>query len=276
MKEFDWQGVKLLITAREVDKRRSFYKTVEKTGRVEEFKGLSLETKDWDATIELAARRGLKEWGLEIDEEAMGMLVACVGPNMRSLLSEIEKVGLYCTGQGRNKVTVEEVEALVSRNKQAKAFAVADALGRRNLPELMGKLDRELWSMNTDKDKSEIGLLYGFISKIRTMLLAKELVREGYIKGMGSYPQFKAQLDRIPPEKMPTDKKFNPLAMHPFILYNSYQQSSNYTTEELVQAMQVLLDCNLRLVSTSSDEAALLQQALVKIAQPSEGAVPSR
>lgn len=271
MKEFDWKGVKLLISAREVDKRRSFYKTLEKVGSIEEFKGMSLDTKDWDATMELAARRGLKEWHLEIGEEAIGLLVGFIGPNMRSLQSEIEKLGLYCTSQGRKEVTIEDVETVVSRNKQAKAFAVADALGRRQLPELMRKLDQELWSMHTDKDKSEIGLLYGFISKVRTMLLAKELVREGYVKAGAAYPQFKAQLERIPPDAMPQDKKFNPLGMHPFMLYNSYAQSQNYSSEELVQAMQVLLDCNLKLVSSSTDEAALLQQALVKIAQPREG-----
>jgi DNA polymerase III delta subunit len=71
---------------------------------------------------------------------------------------------------------------------------------------------------------------------------------------------------------VPQDKKFNPLAMHPFMLYNSLEHTRRYSSEELVRAMELLLIANQRLVSTSTDEALVLQDTLIKIVQGS--AVP--
>lgn len=46
LKNFRWQGVRLLISATKPDKRRVFYKTVEKLGTVETFVALSQDDKD--------------------------------------------------------------------------------------------------------------------------------------------------------------------------------------------------------------------------------------
>jgi DNA polymerase III delta subunit len=140
-------------------------------------------------------------------------------------------------------------------------------VGARDLPKLLKILDQELWSMQTDSQKSEIGLLYGIISKMRTILFLKEMAKEGWIKQDVQYPQFKAALDRIPPDALPQDRKFNPLAMHPFMLYNSLGHTKRYTSEELVRAMELLLIANQRLVTSSMDEALVLQDALIKIVQ---------
>ena len=40
--------------------------------------------------------------------------------------------------------------------------------------------------------KSEIGLLYGLIAKVRAMLLLKEMLREGWVKPEMDYNRFKA------------------------------------------------------------------------------------
>jgi hypothetical protein len=46
--------------------------------------------------------------------------------------------------------------------------------------------------------------------------------------------------------------------------------AQKYTINELVRAMGLLLECNLKMVSSSLDEALVLQQTLVKIVQESE------
>lgn len=265
LKSFQWQGVKLIITSPKVDKRKVFFKAVDKLGTVEIFTGWSLDDKDWADQAEMAARQQLRESKKEISEDALALMVANVGPNSRALTSEVEKLSIYVGD--RSHITVDDIETIVSRNKQAKSFALADAVGARDLPKLLKILDQELWSMQTDSQKSEIGLLYGIISKVRTILFLKEMVKEGWIKSEVQYPQFKAALDRIPPEAVPQDKKFNPLAMHPFMLYNSLAHTRRYSSEELVRAMELLLIANQRLVTSSMDEALVLQDALIKIVQ---------
>jgi DNA polymerase-3 subunit delta len=262
-KDFNWQGVRLIITAAEVDKRRSFYKTIEKTGAVESFAGWSYDTKDWATLAEMAARQQLRSLKKEISEEALAQLVADVGPNNRLLANEVEKLALYC-GE-RAQVEEADVDAIVSRSKGAKAFALADALGARDLPRLMRTLDNELWMMHTDSAKTEIGILFGLITKVRTMVFLREMMREGWIKPTQNYASFKAQLDRIPADTFPEDRKFNPLSIHPYMLFNSLAHAQKYSSEELVRAMQLLLDCNLAMISSGMDDTLLLQQTLVRI-----------
>jgi DNA polymerase III delta subunit len=179
----------------------------------------------------------------------------------------VEKLCVYAGN--RKKIELADVNTICSRNKTAKAFALGDALGDRDLPRLLKRLDEELWETKFDKDKSEIGLLYGLIGKVRAMLLLKEMLREGWIRSELDYNRFKAQLAELPADKLPVDKKFNPSTMNPYVLYKALPQVKKYTTSELVRAMDVLLLCNQRLVSSGLDETLVLQQALVQIVTPS-------
>jgi DNA polymerase-3 subunit delta len=263
LKAFTWSNVRLLISAGEVDKRKALYKTVEKLGRVESFSAWSIEDKSWPGEAEKSARRALGALKKEIGDEALAELVNSVGPNNRQLASEVEKLGLY-SGK-RTNIELADVRAIVTRNKHARAFALADALGDRDLPRLLRTLDQELWELQFDKQKSEIGLLYGLITKVRVMIFLQEMLREGLIKQEEDYYRFKAQLERVPAGRLPEDKRFNPLAMNPYLLFKALPHAGRYSLEELVRAMSLLLECNRRLISSSLDDALVLQQALVQI-----------
>ena len=270
LKNFAWQNVRLLISAGKVDRRKAFFKTLDKIGLVENFTALSLDDKDWVERAEAAARTAVRARQKEISEEALAELVNRVGPNSRQLENEIEKLCLFVGSQ--KKIEFADISAICTRNKAARAFALGDALGDRDLPRLLKRLDEELWEVKFNKDKSEIGLLYGLIGKIRAMLLLKEMLREGWIKAEMDYNRFKAQLERVPAEKLPADKRFNPLSLNPYVLYKALPQARKYTQGELVRAMDLLLRCNQRLVSSGLDEALILQQALVQIFAPQAAA----
>jgi len=263
LKEFSWDNVRLLISAGKVDKRKVFYKTLDKTGSVEILAGWSAGERDWADQAESWARKALRSRQKEISDEALGELISRIGPNARQLDSEIEKLALYAAA--RSEIQLEDVVAICTRNKTARAFALGDALGDRDLPRLLRCLDEELWELKFDSQKSEIGLLYGLISKVRAMILLKEMLREGWIKADGDYNRFKAQLERVPAEQLPEDRRFNPRSLNPYVLFKALPQAKRYTQTELVNAMDLLLNCNRQLVSTGSDEALVLQQALVQI-----------
>src|ERR1043165_6080425 len=224
LKEFAWQNVRLLISTVDVDKRKTFYKTLEKIGKVEIFAGLSVDSKDWVGEAEMLAAREFRERQKQIDDEALAELVARVGPNARQLVGEVEKLCLFVGA--RADITLDDVNAVCIRNKTARAFALGDALGDRDLPRLLRRLDEDVWEIRAkiDKNKSEIGLLYGLISKVRALLLLKEMLSEGWVKPTGSYDQFKAQLARVPKERLPEDRRYNPLAQNPYVLFKALSQ----------------------------------------------------
>lgn len=275
LKTFQWQGVRLIVSAGKVDKRKVFFKTLDKLGTVQVLDGWS--EKDWQNQAEIAARKSIRELGKDATEDAIEELVQRVGPNPRQLGGEVEKLCLYVGA--RKEINLGDVQTICLRNKTSVAFALADALGDRNLPELLRRLDAELWEIRAkiDKDKSVIGILYGLISKVRGMLLLREMVAEGWIKPDADYNRFKAQLERIPPENFPAEKKYNPLAMHPFMLHRALPQSRNYSSDELVRAMELLLRCNQRLVSSGLDDTIVLQQTLIQIVnRENTGARPAQ
>lgn len=263
LRAFRWDTVRLLITAAKVDRRKSFYKTVEKAGAAEVHDALSVDDKDWVARAEQFVQQGLRKRQRRLDDAALAEFVASVGPNLRQLDNELEKLSLYVGD--RTEITRDDVRAVVSRQKLARAFALGDAFGDRDLPRALRCLDEEFWAMKSDRNRSAIGLLGGLIAKVRTLLLLKELFRVGLLEPRTEYARFKAQIERLPPDALPADKRYNPAAMHPFVVFKAVPQTANYTAQELVRAMQHLLDANRRLVTGKLDEALVLQQALVQI-----------
>lgn len=263
LKQFSWGNVRLLVSAGKVDKRKVFYKALDKIGSVEVLDGWSAEDRDWADQAEAWARKAVQARGKQISTGALSELVAAVGPHARLLDNEIEKLCLYVGAQAQ--IEEADVAAVCTRNKTARAFALADALGDRDLAALLRRLDEELWTLQFDRGKSEIGLLYGLISKVRALLLLQQMIREGWVRPDADYAGFKAQLERIPPGQFPADKKFNPLAMHPYMLHRALGQAQNYSTTELIHAMELLLGCNQRLVTSGLEEALVLQQTLVQV-----------
>jgi DNA polymerase-3 subunit delta len=230
---------------------------------VESFDGWSVEDRDWTVQAEDWALKTIRSRQKEITQEALAELIQRVGPHPRQLDNEVEKLALYA---GEKKlIELEDVTAICTRNKMARAFALGDALGDRDLPRLLRCLDEELWEVKLDPQRSEIGLLYGLISKVRAMLLLKEMLREGWIKPDHDYKSFKAQLGRVPSDQLPTDRRFNPLAINPYVLFKALPQARRYSEQELIAAMELLLHCNQRLVSSSLEESLVLQQTLVQI-----------
>jgi DNA polymerase III delta subunit len=263
LKEFRWDKVRLLCSAGKVDKRKVFYKTFEKIGKVELMAGWSADDREWAAEAEGVARAQLRSLNKTISPEALSRLVANVGPNARQLHGEVEKLSLYVGS--RAQIDLADVQAITVRNKQSRAFALGEAFGNRDLPRLFRTLDEELSEMRTNTQKSEIGLLYGLISKVRQMIFLKEMQREGWIRADGDYNRFKSQLEQVPADRLPEDRRFNPLAANPYALFKTLEHVKKYQLEELIRAMDLLLECNQRLVLSGLDEAVVLQQTLAKI-----------
>ena len=97
------------------------------------------------------------------------------------------------------------------------------------------------------------------------MILLKEMLREGWIKPGVDFGRFKGQLERVPADQLPQDRRVNPLALNPYVLYKALPQADRYRQDELIRAMDLLFQCNHRLVSSSLDGSLVLQQTLVQI-----------
>ncbi|MBN8247158.1 MAG: DNA polymerase III subunit delta [Verrucomicrobia bacterium] len=268
LKAFRWEGVRLLMSAGRPDKRRIFFKTLDKLGTVQEFVSLA-DDRDWADRVETEAVRQFKAAGKRIEPDALTELVARVGPNLRLLANEVEKLVVHA-GHGA-EVTRADVELLTPLQKLAAGFALGDALGRRDLPKALRVLDEELWTIRAgvDKKRSEIGLVYGLISKVRLLLLVKEIRRMGLVRPVRDFNAFKAQVASVPEGRLPADKRYNPFLGNAYPAFQALSQCEGWESAELVRAMEVLLEANVRLVTSGLDESVVLQQALMEcLARP--------
>jgi len=257
---FDWQGVRVLISCGKVDKRKAFFKSAKKIAAVED---LSIADKDRGSRAALIVRQRLADLGKKIAPHVADELILLAGSDLQQLHTEADKLAAYVSE--REEVMRQDVHEIATRTRQAQGFALADALGERNLPKLLRVLDEELWVVKLDAKKSPIALLYGLITKVRTMIFLKEMLRLKWIRTGGGYQQFKSQLEAIQDDRLPDERKFNPKAMHPYMLFNALGHARQYSEVELTRAMDILLRCNRQLVSSSTDDTLILQQALVQI-----------
>ena len=100
------------------------------------------------------------------------------------------------------------------------------------------------------------------------------MLAQKWLKPETDFSRFRSQLSRVPMDGLPEDKKFNPMAMNPYVLFRAVGQARNYTQAELIAAMDLLLACNQKLISRSLDPTLVLQEALVTIvSRPAEKSV---
>src|SRR5882724_5977125 len=71
LKEFSWEKVRLLISAGKVDKRKVFYKTLDKLGTVENLDGWSVDDRDWADQAQVRARKTIRAHQKEIADNAL-------------------------------------------------------------------------------------------------------------------------------------------------------------------------------------------------------------
>ena len=73
LKGFVWMDVRLIISSGKIDKRRTFYKTLEKIGTIELYSGWSLDDRDW-----VAQGGGVGAQGIELGSK--GHFAGGAGP----------------------------------------------------------------------------------------------------------------------------------------------------------------------------------------------------
>ncbi len=257
-------GVRLLISAIGCDRRKTIYKTIEKTGEVQFFEAIEEGKHGDEETAEFIQRR-LRDENKTMTAAAFAAFRELVAPDLREMANELEKLCLY-VGK-RAEITDADVRAICSASRQAVIWELTDALGARSLPKSLAALDNLL-----AHGESPIGVVMMLAGQFRLMLLMKDLMARKLISASdapGAGFQFVKSFERLPEEAtahFPKTREGKPPS--PWRLYRCALAARNFSTAELIAAMERLAEANQRLVSTQLDERLVLEQAIVKIAGP--------
>jgi DNA polymerase-3 subunit delta len=252
-------GVTLLISATDVDKRRSFYKTLLKRAEIQVFDRLDSSRGGWEEeALEMVQQRAKKR-KLQFDEDALDLFVLLTGGDTRQIDNELEKIDTFL-GKDRG-VNAELVRELVPLSRAGVVFELGNALAARDL-RLSLKLVRRL----LDQGESAIGiLLVAIVPTIRNLLLAKDLMERYRLPRPYSPFQFISAINRLPTgatDHLPRKKDGS---INAYALGIAAQQAGRFETDQLIDAMRACLAANIQLVTTQLDHELILTEVVVKL-----------
>jgi DNA polymerase III subunit delta len=255
-----------LVSATEVDKRRSFYRSLVKRAELQVFDRLDSSRSGWEEEAIEAVRRRAKKRKLQFDEDALHLFVLLTGGDTRQIENELEKIDIFLGGSGTAfqatpPVTVDLVRELVPLSRAGVIFELSNALAMRDL-ELALTLVRRL----LDQGESAVGiLLVAILPTVRNLLLAKDLMERHRLARPHSPFQFISAINRLPVEATDHLPRKKDSSINAYPLGIAAQQAHRFETKQLVGAMQACLEANLQLVTTQLDHELVLTEAVVKL-----------
>lgn len=114
----------IVFCEKEIDKRNKLYKYINKNGIAAEIK-----MKDSNEILNWAAKR-LKDVGKVFTRQTIEYLLQKVDNNLYNLSNEIDKLAAYT--EGREEVTIADIDAICPTHLQNHIFQMVDAVGAAN------------------------------------------------------------------------------------------------------------------------------------------------
>jgi DNA polymerase-3 subunit delta len=254
-------GVKFLLTAQGVDKRRGFWKFIEKAADVQVHDRIDTSRDDWqDQVASLVAKRA-RELGLTFDRDAMALFVMLAGEQSQQIGNELEKLDLYL-GPERREITEDDVRVLVPLSRAAVVFEIGKAIQLGNAARAIQLIDQQL-----EADESAIGIMRAsIIGVVRNLFMAK-LIIEKFKVPTGNYSAFSGGLNRLPEsDRAWLPQKKDGSGVNVFPIFLAADNARNFELAGLQHVMEATLKADQALVTTGLDHRLVLHRLIVEIA----------
>ncbi|MGV3531823.1 MAG: DNA polymerase III subunit delta [Chthoniobacteraceae bacterium] len=254
------ESVRFLISATEIDKRRSFYKQLGKLATVEVYDKLDSSKSGWEEDAAMMVRQLAQPRGLKFDGDALELFTLFTGGDRRLIGNELEKLELYVASAPR-VITSEDVRLLVPMSRSGIIWELGNAVAERNLRRSLDLLDQLLF-----QGESAIGILIvAIIPSVRNLLIVKDLMVRHKLSKPAQPFFFGKQIEKLPPEATMHLPRKKDGGLNTFALGIAATHAHRYTLPELEAALHACLDANVQLVNSILEPKAAISHLLVKI-----------
>lgn len=251
--------VTFLLSAAEVDKRRTFYKSLGKRAELQVFDRLDSTRSGWEEEAIETVRTRAKKRKLQFDDDALDLFVLLTGGDTRQIDNELEKIDIYL-GEKR-KVDVDLVRALVPLSRAGVIFELGNALAERDLERALRLVRRLL-----DQGETAIGiLLVAILPTVRNLLLAKDLTERHRLTRPHVPFQFISAINRLPAEATAHLPRKKDGSISGYALGIAAQNAHRFETAQLIDGLSACLEGNLKLVTTQLEHELVLTELVVKL-----------
>ena len=254
------QGVRFLLSAGSVDKRRSFYKVLGKVAEVHVFDRLDNTKDGWEGSAAMLVSAAAKARGVRFDEEALEVFTLFTGGDRRIITNEMEKLDLYL-GPERRLVKADDVRLITPLTRAGIIFELGNALAMRQLQRTLRLLKQLLF-----QGENEVGILLAtIIPTVRNLMLVKDLMARHKLTKPAQPFFFGKQLERLPASAIAHLPRTKEGKLTTFPLGVAAQNVHRFKPPELQAALKSCLEANVALVSAPTDGEVILCQLLVRI-----------
>ncbi len=254
-------GVKFLLTAMGVDKRRGFWKFIEKAADVQTYDRIDTSRDDWmDQVGHLVSKRSA-ELGLKFEPDALELFVLLAGEQSQQIGNELEKLDLFL-GEERRTVTENDVRQMVPLSRAAVVFEIGKSIQKGDALRAIELIDQQL-----EADESAIGIMRAsVIPTIRNLYMAKLIVEKLNIPA-GNYQSFAGGLNRLPEaDRAWLPQKKDGTGVNVFPIFLAVQSAGNFELGGLQQVLEATLTADQALVTTGLDHRLILHRLMAQIA----------
>jgi len=265
-------GITLLISAPEPDKRRGFYKSLCEAAQTTikdkiEIGGFGGHSED--DLIDWVSDR-CHERGVKIDRRAAEVLAGRIGANSGQLHGEIQKLATSA-GEGAT-VTEQLVRDLVPVTRAGGIFDLSDAINRRNLPLCLDTLSQLL-----RQGENAVGiLLASIVPTVRNLLVAKDLLERYKLKPPAQPQFFASELRKLRAEDTAHLPRKKDGQLNTYGIGLAAANAERFELDHLEKAFLACRDANRKLLSGHGSEQTILTELIVRIVAQPEAAKPLR
>ena len=248
-----------------LDSKNRVVKAISQVGRVvnfSRFRPASYVSRD--PMYQMVTSR-LKEYKKTIAPDAFSELQKKTGNDMRQIFDELDKLVTFI-GE-RQRIEKSDVEDLVTRTDFDSIFDLTNAIGQKSLPLALANLQSIL-----EKGEHPILIHTMLTRQVRFLLQAKLLIESGDIKQdvlQMSYDAFQQRAHRKLSaelsDKLPDSKQLSILKQHPYPFYRTLRQAKNFTVQELVKAMERLLEADIQLKTGSLTPELVIEMLVMDL-----------
>lgn len=182
--------------------------------------------------------RGAKKRGTAFEKGVAAYLVSCVGSDLNTLLNETEKVCAYAQGE----ITKSDVDAVCIKSLDAKVFDMIKDLTARRFDSAFKKLE-----ILFEQREDEFQILGALIASYTDIYRAKAAVKSG------------GRAENV--------AQFYNYSGKEFRLTNAARSSSSLTFDDIGECIEILVEADTAMKSTSTDKRLILEKAIVKLAR---------
>jgi len=250
----------LLLTAEAADKRKRFYKYIEKHGAIidltVESGGSSAARKDQDAVLQALVLKTLAGFGKKLEARAMPLLLERIGFQPAAAVLETEKLALSVGDAPL--ITVADLDAVIGRTREEALYELTDAFTRQQLEEALLIVAR--LQENGIHALAIVATLRNHIRKLLLIRSFQELPEPAYSRGM----QFAAfQKNYLPLLKTAHEEWPDLWKSHPYALYMQFQQAERFSGARLQKALKELLAAEFSLKGSAVPAPLILDNLLL-------------